>query len=294
MGPLFALLAALLQAAYNLAVRKGVKTMDTGTGWVITMVVGAVASLASLLLPLPGRGAAIISWKAVAWFVMAGVFNTLVGRWVYFRAVKLLGPSRASSWKNATPFYTLILGFFILGERPTWWAVAGIAAVMAGLVLLSREQSQNVTEGQACGTVRMALLLGVFSGLAFSAAMICRKAGVALWPDAAVGNAIGMVAAMLIYLPFAMAQGELRNVTRAPREGVWAMVLAGLFATMATVSTFLALRVAMAATTQVLTASEPLFTMLLSSLFMQRQERLNLGLLASAVVICVGVVMIAL
>jgi drug/metabolite transporter (DMT)-like permease len=124
--------------------------------------------------------------------------------------------------------------------------------------------------------------------------MICRKAGVSLWPDAAVGNAIGMVSAMLIYLPFAVARGEVRKVTRAPRAEVWAMVLAGLFATMATVSTFLALRVSMAAPTQVLTASEPLFTMLLSSLFMKRQERLNLGLAASAAVICIGVVMITL
>jgi drug/metabolite transporter (DMT)-like permease len=132
--------------------------MDTGTGWVITMVVGAVASLASLLLPLPGRGAAMISWVAVAWFVMAGVFNTLVGRFVYFRAVMLLGPSRASSWKNATPLYTLVLGFFILGERPTWWAAAGIAAVLAGLMLLTREQSRNATEAKTGGTVRMALL----------------------------------------------------------------------------------------------------------------------------------------
>ncbi|HEY3367360.1 MAG TPA: DMT family transporter [Symbiobacteriaceae bacterium] len=291
MGALYALITALLLAGHNLAVRRGVAAMDTGTGWVITMVVGAVASTASLLLPLPGRGAVMISWTAVLWFVGAGLCNTLVGRSVYFRSVLLLGPSRASAWKNATPLYTLILGFFLLGEHPGPLAVAGIAAVMAGLVLLSREQSRNVNQVRSGGLVRTALVLGVFSGLAFSVAMVFRKAGLNLWPDAAVGNAIGMVVAMVLYLPFAVAKGEFVKVTRAPRQAVAAMVVAGLFSTTATITTFLSLRSAMAATTQVITASEPLFTMALSMLLLKRQERLNAGLAASAALVCLGVVL---
>ena len=65
MGTFFALVTGLCWAAYNLAVRKGLEAMDSGTGYVITLIFGSVANLAFLLLPFPGRGAPMISTVAL-------------------------------------------------------------------------------------------------------------------------------------------------------------------------------------------------------------------------------------
>lgn len=275
MGALFALVTGLCWAAYNLAVRRGLEAMDSGTGYVITLVFGSVANLAFLLLPVAGRGAALTATAALFWFAFSGIVNTIVGRWALFRNIQLVGPSRASAWKNATPVYTLVFGFLLLGERPDWLAVAGTAAVVAGLALLSREQMKGSAGQGRSAALREVLMLGVVSGASFSAAMLARKAGLNLWPDAAAGNVVAGAVALFGYLPFAVAKGEVKKVFRAPWAGVSMFLLAGAFSALAQLTTLLSLRVTTAATTQVITALEPLFTMVLSAFVLKRSEVLR-------------------
>ncbi|HWI60481.1 MAG TPA: DMT family transporter [Symbiobacteriaceae bacterium] len=295
MGAIFALVTGFCWAAYNLAVRRGLENMDSGTGYVITLVFGSLANIGLLFLPLPGRGAAMVSAVAVLWFAMSGLVNTIVGRWALFRNIQLVGPSRASAWKNATPLYTLVFGFLLLGERPDGFGIAGTACVIAGLFLLSREQLRANQDSQVKPVaLREVAILGIVSGMCFSAAMLFRKAGLNHWPDAALGNTIAGLAALVVYMPYAWKQGETKKITRAPWKGVSAMLLAGAFSALAQLTTFLSLRVTMAATTQVITALEPLFTMVLSAVILKRSEVLNRSLVGSAAMVCLGVILMTL
>ncbi|HWI53467.1 MAG TPA: DMT family transporter, partial [Symbiobacteriaceae bacterium] len=208
MGTLFALLVGFCWAAYNLNVRRGMEAMDSGAGYVITLTLGFVANLLWLLLPLPGRGAPMTSWMGLVCFILAGFSTTLLGRWVYFKAVKLLGPSRASAWKNASPLWTLVFGIVLLGEIPGALAIAGTLAIMGGLWFLSREQAASVS-AVAGDQVRKAVLLGLASGAAIAAGMLLRKVGQHYWPDPAAGRVIGGASAMLAYMPFAFVKGEV-------------------------------------------------------------------------------------
>ncbi len=290
MGALFALAIGLFWAAYNIAVRSGLQRVDGGAGYLVTQVLGAVANLGFLLLPLPGRGGTP-NGMAVLWFILAGFSTTLMGRWLYFRSVEVLGPSRASAWKSAAPVYTLILGAILLGERPGLLAVAGTTSVMAGLLLLSREQARLKASVRVSGSTHAAIWLGIASGAAFSAGMLLRKAGLNFWPDAAVGSAIGALVALGAYLPFAVIRGEVKAVFRAPAAGLGLFFLAGILGSLAQLSTFLSLRFSHTATTHVIAALEPMFTMFLSVLLLGRQEELTRSVAGSAILICSGVVL---
>jgi len=273
-------------------VRRGMEAMDSGAGYVITLSLGLVANLAWLFLPLPGRGAPMTHWVGVALFIVAGFSTTLLGRWVYFKSVKLLGPSRASAWKNASPLYTLVLGIFFLREMPGPLAIGGTATIMLGLWFLSREQSATVTEVKSAGQVNKAIMLGLASGAAFSAGMLLRKAGLNYWPDPAAGNAIGAAAAVAAYFPFAIAKREVAGVRKAPWKGVAAFLMAGTFSALAQLFTFLSLNVMAAASTNVITSLEPMFTMLLSAVIFKKAESLNSRVIACAALVCTGVVLI--
>ncbi|HYF93860.1 MAG TPA: DMT family transporter [Symbiobacteriaceae bacterium] len=294
MGAIFALITGLCWASYNLSVRRGMAAMDSGVGYVVVLVFGSIANLLWLLFPLPGRGAPMTHWLAVLLFIVAGFSTTLLGRWVYFKSVKMLGPSRASAWKNASPLYTLLFGYLLLGEKPGVITLVGTAIILAGLLFLSREQSQSVTEVKASGQLTTAIFLGVASGAAFSAGMLLRKAGLNLWPDPAAGNVIGGLAAFAAYMPFAFAKGEVAQVAKAPWKGVSAFLWAGCFSALAQLFTFLSLREIPAASTQVITAMEPIFTIFLSALLLRKQEGLNIRLVSSAALVCTGVALISL
>lgn len=293
MGAVFALITGMSWAAYNLVVRRGLETMDSGSGYIITLAVNVVANLLFLLLPLPGHGSLMTSWAAVLFFVCSGLANTLIGRLLLFKSIKVLGPSRASSWKNAAPLYTLVLGFFLLGERPKPIALVGMLGIMGGLALLSREQSRSAKQSASTTRWQTGILLGIASGMAFSAGILFRKAGLNFWPDAAVGSAIGSLAALMGFLPVAAAKGDLAKIRNASRQGLTAFLIAGCISSVAQLTTFLSLRVSMAAVTQVIAALEPLFTIALSAAFVKRQEKISAGLLGSAALVCLGVVLIS-
>ncbi|MFZ5825486.1 MAG: EamA family transporter [Bacillota bacterium] len=305
MGILYALLTAALWALYNLVVRRGRESMDPGAGYLLTILINVVTNLSFLLLPLPGAGAEGFGWVPLLLFGVAGLSVTLLGRWLYFETVFTLGPSRASSWKNMAPVYTLILAAIFLGEPVTLTAVAGIAAMLAGAWALAREQERSAALGggmksaptmaaSAAKGQRFGILLGIGSGLAFSTGILARRAGLLIWPDAAWGAAIGAMIALVGWTPFAIARGEFTALLRSRMRGAGPWVLAGLLSSLAQLFTFLALRVLPSTITQVLTSLEPVFTMGFSLLLFGAQENLNRRLLAAVGVVCLGVALVVL
>jgi drug/metabolite transporter (DMT)-like permease len=296
MGSLFALMTGLCWATYNLFLRRGMEHIKNNIGYMITLFVGMVANiLFFLVLPLPGRGSVMKSPLALLWFTLAGLVSTLLGRWVYFKSIRNMGPSRASAWKNASPIYTLLLGALLLSDHPTLKGIAGTAAVVGGLAVLAREQSKNnKTNGSVSGNWTAAILLAAVSGLPFSVGFLLRKAGLTVWPNAAAGSAIGATAAVLGMLPMSIRNGELAGMTKAPWKGVSAFLVAGCFSGLAQLFTFLSLRVTAAATAQVIAAMEPIFTIFLSALLLRKQEKLTPALVAAATVVCAGVALMSL
>lgn len=293
MGLLFALLAAVCWAAYNITVRKGMQSVSAGAGYVVTLLFGTVATGLMLLLPLPGRQAGLPGTNTLIWFTLAGLTTTLLGRWAYFRSIEALGPSRASTWKNASPIYTLMFAALFLGERINSASLVGTGVALAGLLVLAKERSSPDRAAEPSHAHRATILLGLASGMAFAAGMVFRKAGLNQWSDPALGSAIGALAALLCYLPYGVVVGDFRAALRAPRAGIVAFLIAGAFSTAAQLLTFLSLRVTATATTHVTASLEPVFTMMLSGLLLRKQERMTLRLAGSAALLCLGVVFMA-
>lgn len=303
MGIVFALVVALCWSSYNLVVRRARDEMDPGAGFFLTLCINAAANLAFTRLPLPGAGAAGLAPLPLLYFILAGLVTTLVGRWLFFRSVFTLGPSRSSAWKNAAPVYTLVMAALLLGEAITWRAALGVGVTLLGLTALVREQEHSLAAEPGAGSAtarrqaraqRWGLVFAVASGLAFASGFLFRRAGLLVWPDAAWGSAIGAGAAVVVWLPFALYGGEARALLRARGPGLAWWALAGVLSSLAQLFTFMALRITPTAVVQVVASMEPVFTMLLSVLLLRRLENLNLRLLGGVAIICAGVALVVL
>lgn len=98
------------------------------------MLVGALLLvLASLAagdgLALPSDGA---TWLAVLYLAVAGSVVTFL---VYFTLLKTWSVTTMSFVAVFTPVVALILGFLVLGERPTPWTGLGAALILGGVAL---------------------------------------------------------------------------------------------------------------------------------------------------------------
>jgi drug/metabolite transporter (DMT)-like permease len=72
------------------------------------------------------------AWGAV---VYAGVGALVIAYLLFYRGVRVLGPTRTAMYGNLQPLIALLVAWVALSERPTVWQGVGGALVMTGLLI---------------------------------------------------------------------------------------------------------------------------------------------------------------
>jgi len=112
---------------------QGVPPMLTATG----QVVGAALLLApvALLVDAPWR---LQSPSAATWGALAGIglLCTALAYPIFFRVLRTAGATNLMLVTLLNPVSALLLGILVLGERPHWTALAGMALIFAGLLVM--------------------------------------------------------------------------------------------------------------------------------------------------------------
>ena len=84
----------------------------------------------------------------------AGLLQSVVGRFLYFTGVRLIGANKTSAIIRTNVLYAVILGIFILNESLTILLFLGIVAIITGVTLVSTEK-QGVNEEKQAGPSRI-------------------------------------------------------------------------------------------------------------------------------------------
>jgi drug/metabolite transporter (DMT)-like permease len=70
--------------------------------------------------------------------VVQGIFAGAAATYLFTRSVVLLGAGRAAVFPSLVPGFTLLIGFAVLGDVPSWAQLLGFAIVLAGFRLAQR------------------------------------------------------------------------------------------------------------------------------------------------------------
>jgi drug/metabolite transporter (DMT)-like permease len=100
-------------------------TMASGAG--VMLVAAAPGMVALEWSTLPAS-----AWGAVAY---AGLGALVVAYLLFYRGVRVLGPTRTSLYSNLQPVIALAVAWVMLNETPTGWQLAGAGFIMVGLLL---------------------------------------------------------------------------------------------------------------------------------------------------------------
>lgn len=93
-------------------------------------------------------GVAQLPWQAWALSALNATACTVLPVWLVMRGVQLLGASLASQVGMVGPLSTIWMAAWWLDEPVTWRLVLGTAAVLAGIVVLSRaSKAQPASQG---------------------------------------------------------------------------------------------------------------------------------------------------
>lgn len=134
-GLVAALAAGLSYAVYVLASRRVVQVASPAASM-------ALVFLAAAVLSLPLLAVVELDWLStsggIALALHLGLIATALAYLLFARGLRSTGPSEAATASLAEPVTATLLGVIVLGERPGAVGWAGVALVLAGLVVLVR------------------------------------------------------------------------------------------------------------------------------------------------------------
>ena len=101
----------------------------------VTMVGGATALLivsAPSIAAADWAGASGATWGAIAY---SGIAGLVVAYLLWYRGVRVLGPTRTAMYANLQPVIALLVAWALLREVPTVWQWVGAGTIVAGVLM---------------------------------------------------------------------------------------------------------------------------------------------------------------
>lgn len=286
----FGVAAAIFFSSTSILVRVGQRTRTDDDGVYMSVFVNVLLlGIAAALVTRP-------AWSAPAMvaFVIGGVIGTVGGRTALLRGVRLIGPSRSNAFLTGAPAVAAFAGWIVLGETLTLLEILGGAIVVTGLLWLIRARSPNGAAHLDHVPLR-SYLIAAGAPLSFGLAFVLRKWGLERFPSSVIGAFVGAASAFLVIVLIEAARRNLVLRNRSNFGNVsWWFVAAGVTSSLALLSQFQAFTYLEAWVVGVLQGTQGIWTIALSLIFLKGDERVDLPLIGSVLLVTAGVVLISL
>ncbi len=143
-GLLACLAAGTAYAVYALLNQSLVAQAEPGR---VTAAVFALAALLSLPVALAVAGVPALGLREALVVTWLGVASTGVAYLMFSHALRHVGGATGVSLALFEPVTAFVLAVVVVGERPGWAALAGLAGVLAGLALVVRGEMRGAARG---------------------------------------------------------------------------------------------------------------------------------------------------
>jgi drug/metabolite transporter (DMT)-like permease len=279
------LLTALLAAAFFggsvLLARQGLRYVDAQTGSMISIM--ATTAIYSCMAPFFVKAEYFLS-PGIWVFAASGCIHPLISQAMSFEATRRVGATVSSTVSSTSPLFSSGAAVLLLGERPSWTAVAGTLATVGGaMVLTSRGKAPR---GYALGSLMFAFAAAAIRGTNF----LTGKVGLQLLPVPFMAAWISfLVSCIGSILFFRVRKGHLP--LSLPRGGLKWFGLTGIFISTAIFCMYFALGQGSVVTVAPIVAAFPLFTLLLTLLL--RQEAPSWRVILGTVIVVAGVILVS-
>ena len=135
MGVFLGLTAAFLFGISSVIVRIGLQELRSSTGTMISLFSG-LCLIMTLALIFHWDTVTQLTGQSYLWFMLSGLLNFKMGRFMNFSSDQRIGVSRATPVVNSAPLFAAAFAIVILGEEMTAPLRLGTLCVMAGIALI--------------------------------------------------------------------------------------------------------------------------------------------------------------
>ena len=291
-GVLLALLGALGLAGTVVLSRKGMPGVHPLLTNVVIILVGIPIAVV-LVLAFAFSDIGNLPRAVLPWVVLLGVVQLSLGRSTGFFAVNMIGASRTSVFFAVQAPFAALLAVSLAGESLSIMVAVGTAVLVVGLLLASGDSML-----QGWRTDRRYLVgcaLAVATGASAGAANVIAKEAIGVFDSPLLISCLGMIAGLVVLSPPVGAAAVLdRSIRTVDRKSLVFVSLAGVTSVAAFAAPVFAVQKIDVVVVAPLYSTFPLWTLLLSHIFIGRLENVTLRLTVGAVLAVAGVIAVSL
>jgi len=276
------LLTALCYGVSAILNLKGMRDSNPLTGTMTTTLV-QVTILIGLVLARPPEN---MNWTGVAFFVVSGILASTLGRFLNFTSIERLGVAVSATIIGSSPLFSTVFAVLFIGEGVSPSTLVGTFLIVVGVAL--------ARGGDRGGSVlTSAFLLPLASAAFYGASSVVRKVGLNLLPEATFGALIGSAASLVSFIVYVALFHENR-IFRLSGSSAKFFAASGIVVSLAWISMYSAFSAGDVSVVSALIGSNPLFSIILSTLFLRDSEELGWRVAAGCLVIVAGASVITL
>ena len=246
-----------------------------------------------VLLPFYGGLDALAAIPAAAWpwLVLSVLGLLVVGDTLYFRSMDLAGVSWAMPVASVNPLWAVLLASVFLDEPLSWTLLLGALLVIAGVILVSRSSDSRADDRRVDpGARRKGILMALLVSVLWAIGQVTLKPATE-GMHSVVANSVRQPLGMVMLLGLTLWRGKWRELQKLDRKS-WAVIgIASLVGTgLGTLFFVMAIQLAGAGRTAILTSTTPLIAIPFSMLWLS--ERPTRWTLAGTVLTTTGIVLV--
>jgi DME family drug/metabolite transporter len=280
----FAFQAALCFSIAHILIRRGLVESNAMTGSFISLSMSAVVLWCALPFFVPLSEL----WNPAVWFfVAAGVFAPGIGRTLSYVGIEKIGVARSVPIANSSPIFASIFAVIFLSETWVLQNIIGTLLVIGGVMVLSLAKP---AQGE---WRKLDVIYPLVGAIAFGASTNLRKAGLSFINIPLLAAAVTAGMAALFSFTLLQIQGGKEAFKLTRRSAAW-LFSAGVFNTAAMLSVFFALSHGKVVIVEPLVSSNPVTTLLLTSIFLRDVESLTLRVILGAALTVTGTILVVL
>ena len=281
---IFALLTALAFACSNVLVKNGFRYSTPLTATFVSLV---IHSIVLWLVVFATGGIPEVVLAGVVAIALTGLLQPAI-RHFHYSGIHKIGTSRSVTLRNSYPFLTVIAGIVFLGEPVTFWGTVGTLLVVMGIVLASWRIDRNVPSFRwvyLFYPLATVLLTSIVHPLRRYALLQSHEP---LFFAALVGP-VALLSFAAFYLSPACEEKLVWD-----RRAFWPLMLSGIGETLAVLFMLMAFATGPVYVVSPISATVPVWTMILGAIFLRQIESINLASVIGAITVVAGVIAISL
>ena len=240
-------------------------------------------SVSILFVPL-----APLSSVSILIFVMVGFFQPGLTRLLTYKGIDALGIAITDPIRASTPLFSAIMAIIFLGEEITLPIIVATVMIIAGIILLSWRSDSMKFAGSA-----VFLWYPIAASALAGASQVVRKFGLAAVPHPFLAAAVTATSSLVVSLLTMTYVEKSQEAWKMNRQSFWWFVAAGITISFAMTCIYYALDLGKVSVVIPISSTGPLFSLILSALFLRDVERVTLRIVVSAAMIVSGVMLIS-